>query len=160
MENITQKDLLNEGFWSGFGRTVKGAAVLGKEALKTVAPELTQPVSNAINKFKDIKHKVDLAVIPKYKKFFQQLLTQGYYLTSKPDQLKKITNKIDGTENYLVDIAILDYDKNQNPIPDPTRPKRRVVIDQDGRLLRDLSKAAAPLSKTVHPNRKKTRKKP
>jgi hypothetical protein len=49
MKRFTQKEILTEGFWDGFkprnwGRVAKGAIRMGADALRMVAPEITNPL--------------------------------------------------------------------------------------------------------------------
>lgn len=49
MKKISQQELLDEGFWDGFkpknwGKVARGAVRMGADALRMVAPEITNPL--------------------------------------------------------------------------------------------------------------------
>lgn len=43
---LTQKELINEGFWKNIGKTARGAYRTGKAVTKSLAPELYNPIAN------------------------------------------------------------------------------------------------------------------
>ena len=62
MKKLSQLELLSEGFWSGFkkvaggvGKTARGAVRAGAEVLRTVAPEVTDPLDNLDNTLRGYK---------------------------------------------------------------------------------------------------------
>lgn len=61
MYKFTQKDLIVEGFWDGFkpqnwGKVMRGGVKVAGDVLRTVAPELTDPIDKLDNKLHDYKN--------------------------------------------------------------------------------------------------------
>lgn len=98
MKKLTQKELLTEGFWSGFkpsnwGKVARGALRAGAEIARTVAPEIMNPVDDT------------RSALHRYKNSF----TQGYDGIPDPVRLKSdLKNEIThGVANAIVnDIKI------------------------------------------------------
>lgn len=168
MRKVTQKELLSEGFWGKVGRGVKAAGVLTKDLADTFVPEISNPIRKTWNRGKEVYKNVDNALTPLRTRLFRNLMSQGYYLLSRENDIRGIANHQDDAKHYVVRVSVLDYDDNGKPLPTfqydnsgaiakhngvPIIKHIKIVVDENGRILRDLSKAAAPLSKAVRPTR-------
>jgi hypothetical protein len=115
MRKYTQRELIQEGFWQGFKNAAKGAAVIGKEVAKVVAPEITTPLSQASDWLDKTKQKARTAANPEeaVKNF---LIDNGYYPYEKivAHQKGKLesSDKNKGGQNYITKVKELQYDKN------------------------------------------------
>jgi hypothetical protein len=107
MSKITQKDLLQEGFWDNFsktsvGRNVNKAIEAGKQISSIVAPEIHDPIKKGVDKFRDVRASIAEAGKTIEEKIERWVKEQGNFAISEP---KKIATYPDGKIHYSVRIA-------------------------------------------------------
>jgi hypothetical protein len=115
MHKYTQRELIQEGFWQGFKNAAKGAATFGKEVAKVVAPEITDPLSKAIN-WKDKTVEKTRAASNPVEAVKNFLIDNGYFPYEKivAHQKGKLegSGKSKGGQNYITKVKELQYDKD------------------------------------------------
>jgi hypothetical protein len=107
MKNYTQRELMNEGLWDKFMNSkVMGVAkqigTAAKEITKTVAPEITDPISKMRDWSVNFGQKVKEAKIPFDQKLKNWISEQGKWALKEP---KKTGTYAGGTIHYSVNIA-------------------------------------------------------
>jgi hypothetical protein len=134
MKKFTQKELLNEGFWDSFpARVLKGAAVVGKFATKTLAPEIYNPISSVVSGIKDLNQQLIKATTPEASYIINKLANQGYSIVGDIGKIKM--RQGDDKQLYKVSVVI-----RQNFISSgEPNPQKIFLVDKDGNIVRDLS---------------------
>lgn len=130
MSELSQFEILSEGFWSNLKTGVKntgkllggvaGAAVKGTaKALDYVAPELTQPLHNLERGVRDVGDSVRRGFDYGYggsKKAYEDILLDAGYLMT-PNQ--KIIRT--GRNNVVTGRRIIGRDRKGKPVGDPKK---------------------------------------
>jgi hypothetical protein len=116
MSKISQKELLEEGFWDSFsnskiGRIGSQIGEFGKSVANVVTPEITDPLKKGSEWLKNTKKNVKRAGMNRDQLAWEQIVEDGYYPLSDKMRWKNKANS-DGTSTGSVDVAELDHDLN------------------------------------------------
>ena len=112
MRKITQKDLLNEGFWDRFSTpTTRQAWEAIKQVGNVVAPEIAQPLKNIVDKSRSMSAAIREAGKPMQERMANWILEQGKFMLKTPKDLGKYP---DGKTHYAVEISEKGVHKDTN----------------------------------------------
>lgn len=116
MHKISQKNLLDEGFWNDFTkssvrRNINKAIEAGKQVASIVAPEVYDPLKKGVDKFRDVAASVKEAGKTIEEKIDRWIKEQGNFAISEP---QKIATYPDGKTHYSVRITEKGVSKVDN----------------------------------------------
>jgi len=107
MYKISQKNLLEEGFWDNFkkssiGRNINQAIEAGKQVASIVAPEVYDPIKKGVDKLRDVGASVKEAGKTIEEKIERWVKEQGNFAITEP---RKIATYPDGKIHYSLRIT-------------------------------------------------------
>lgn len=76
----TKENLLTEKFWENLKGAARSVGTAAKEVAKVVAPEVTDPITNAVGRVKDIGSKISKSARTKDQNAILFLRDMGYIL--------------------------------------------------------------------------------
>lgn len=134
--NISQRELLEEGFWKGLGKVAKtasgiaGAAIKGgAKSLDYVAPEITQPLHRLEAGIRDIGSSARLGFDAfsggRAKTYKDILADAGYHIDEKGGVTRS------GKNHVVSGWRILGRDQKGKPIPDTNGKKLTFLFDKN-----------------------------
>lgn len=124
---ITQKDLLNEGFWSKFGNVAKGVGAVAKEVGKSVLPQTAKALGDTKDYLRNLSDKFKMASneVKEVKDF---VIDRGYFPIT---EIKPHPAKYKGKTVYAFNVSALDYSDKGEPIPGRSYNYPRIIIQKD-----------------------------
>lgn len=147
MRQLSQRELLDEGFWDGFKKVAGGIGRAAKTAGKVAAagttaagrlvdialPEVTKPIKGAVSAFRDVKNAAKSAwdvLKPKMDKIRESLKDQGFILDETQEPQKA------GNSMIVWANEIIGYDKATQQFK--TNPNKTVtfMVDSEGNAKR------------------------
>lgn len=171
MNQFTQMELLEEGFWDmfklhkspilkGIGKAavaagtaakhaIKGGLAVGKFAAEKLAPEIYDPIKNTVDQIKELNKRVIKASTPEATYIQQKLQGQGYMLTADIGKLRKVAGE--NRNLYMVRVVI----RPDFVAPGQDNKEKVLVVDNEGGIVRDLTAPDAARSKPKTPKKNK-----